>query len=65
VGLGGGRTLNRCCHQPWPWSSGNAIDAFATPSGRSRLAAYDEGNAATWGDHVTDEQYEAAPPIDG
>ena len=22
----------------------------------------DEGNAATWGDHVTDEQYAAAPP---
>jgi quercetin dioxygenase-like cupin family protein len=23
-----------------------------------------EGNAATWGDHVTDEEYAAAPPID-
>jgi hypothetical protein len=23
----------------------------------------DEGNAATWGDHVTDKQYRAAPPI--
>ena len=25
----------------------------------------DEGNAAVWGDHVTDEEYAAAPPIDG
>jgi len=24
----------------------------------------DEGNSATWGDHVTDEEYGAAPPID-
>jgi quercetin dioxygenase-like cupin family protein len=24
----------------------------------------DEGNAAAWGDHVTDEEYAAAPPID-
>ncbi|HEX6679089.1 MAG TPA: cupin domain-containing protein [Gaiellaceae bacterium] len=24
----------------------------------------DEGNAATWGDHVTDEEYAAAPPAD-
>jgi quercetin dioxygenase-like cupin family protein len=24
----------------------------------------DEGNAATWGDHVTDEEYGAAPSID-
>ena len=24
----------------------------------------EEGNAATWGDHVTDEEYAAAPPID-
>jgi quercetin dioxygenase-like cupin family protein len=24
----------------------------------------EEGNAATWGDHVTDEVYAAAPPID-
>jgi quercetin dioxygenase-like cupin family protein len=24
----------------------------------------DDGNAATWGDHVTDEEYAAAPPID-
>src|SRR5262245_61673399 len=23
----------------------------------------DEGNAATWGDHLTDEEYGAAPPI--
>jgi quercetin dioxygenase-like cupin family protein len=23
-----------------------------------------EGNAATWGDHVTDEEYGAAPPVD-
>jgi quercetin dioxygenase-like cupin family protein len=24
----------------------------------------DEGNSATWGAHVTDEEYRAAPPID-
>jgi len=25
----------------------------------------DEGNAATWGDHVSDDEYGAAPAIDG
>jgi quercetin dioxygenase-like cupin family protein len=25
----------------------------------------DEGNAATWGDHVTDDEYGQAPPLDG
>jgi quercetin dioxygenase-like cupin family protein len=25
----------------------------------------DEGNAAVWGTHVTDEEYSAAPPIEG
>jgi quercetin dioxygenase-like cupin family protein len=25
----------------------------------------DEGNAAVWGEHVTDEEYAAAPPIEG
>jgi quercetin dioxygenase-like cupin family protein len=25
----------------------------------------DDGNPATWGDHVTDEEYGASPPIDG
>ena len=25
----------------------------------------DEGNPAAWGDHVTDDEYGAAPPIDG
>jgi hypothetical protein len=24
----------------------------------------DEGNAATWGDHVSDEEYTAAPSLD-
>jgi hypothetical protein len=24
----------------------------------------DEGNAATWGEHVSDEEYAAAPPTD-
>jgi quercetin dioxygenase-like cupin family protein len=28
------------------------------------LQVDDEGNAATWGDHVTDEEYAAAPAID-
>ena len=29
------------------------------------LQADDEGNNATWGDHVTKEEYAAAPPLDG
>jgi quercetin dioxygenase-like cupin family protein len=29
------------------------------------LQVDDEGNAATWGDHVTDEEYRAAPAISG
>jgi quercetin dioxygenase-like cupin family protein len=28
------------------------------------LEVDDEGNPATWGDHVTDEEYAAAPPIE-
>ena len=28
------------------------------------LAVDDEGNTATWGEHVTDEEYAAAPAID-
>jgi hypothetical protein len=28
------------------------------------LEVDDEGNPATWGDDVTDEEYAAAPPID-
>jgi quercetin dioxygenase-like cupin family protein len=28
------------------------------------LEVDDEGNGATWGDHVSDEEYGAAPPID-
>ena len=28
------------------------------------LEVDDEGNNATWGDHVSDEEYGAAPPID-
>jgi hypothetical protein len=28
------------------------------------LEVDDEGNAATWNEHVTDEEY-AAPPLDG
>jgi hypothetical protein len=28
------------------------------------LEVDDEGSLATWGDHVTDEEYAAAPPID-
>jgi quercetin dioxygenase-like cupin family protein len=28
------------------------------------LEVDDEGKPATWGEHVTDEEYEAAPPID-
>jgi len=29
------------------------------------LEVDDDGNAATWGAHVTDDEYAAAPPIDG
>lgn len=29
------------------------------------LQVDDEGNPATWGDHVTDDEYAAAPVIDG
>ena len=29
------------------------------------LIADDEGNVAFWGDHVTDEDYNAAPPVEG
>jgi hypothetical protein len=28
------------------------------------LQVDDEGNPATWGDHVTDEEYGAAPSLD-
>jgi hypothetical protein len=27
------------------------------------LEVDDEGNPATWGEHVTDEEYGAAPPV--
>jgi quercetin dioxygenase-like cupin family protein len=30
----------------------------------SMLVVDDDGTSATWGDHVSDEEYEAAPPID-
>jgi quercetin dioxygenase-like cupin family protein len=29
------------------------------------LQVDDEGNSATWGDHVTDEEYAQAPPVEG
>jgi quercetin dioxygenase-like cupin family protein len=29
------------------------------------LEVDDEGTSATWGDHVGDDEYGAAPPIDG
>jgi len=29
------------------------------------LEVDEEGNNATWGDHVTDEEYDAAPPVGG
>ena len=31
----------------------------------SMIQVDDEGNTATWGDQVTDEEYEAAPSIEG
>jgi hypothetical protein len=30
----------------------------------SMLGVDDDGNSSTWGDHVSDEEYGAAPPID-
>ena len=29
------------------------------------LEVDDEGNAASWGEHVSDEEYGAAPAVDG
>ena len=29
------------------------------------LEVGDDGAPATWGEHVTDEEYGAAPPVDG
>ena len=39
---------------------GAAPDRFMTHI--ALLQVDDEGNSATWGDHVTDEEYAAAPP---
>jgi len=40
---------------------GAASDRFMTHL--AMLDVDDEGNPATWGDHVTDEEYGSAPPI--
>jgi quercetin dioxygenase-like cupin family protein len=42
---------------------GAAPDRFMTHI--ALLQVDDEGNSATWGDHVTDEEYAAAPPTSG
>ena len=42
----------------WHWH-GAAPDHFMTH--QSILEVDDHGNSATWGDHVTDEEYGAAP----
>jgi quercetin dioxygenase-like cupin family protein len=42
---------------------GAAPDRFMTHI--AMLEVDDEGNSAMWGDHVTEEEYGAAPPIDG
>ena len=42
---------------------GAAPDRFLTHL--SMIQVDDDGNTATWGDHVTDEEYEAAPSIEG
>jgi len=45
---------------PGEWFTGAVyVDTVATPAGPSRLSA----SSATWGDHVGDEEYAAAPPI--
>ena len=41
---------------------GAAPNRFMTHIAMSEVD--DGGNAATWGEHVTDEEYGAAPPID-
>jgi quercetin dioxygenase-like cupin family protein len=41
---------------------GAAPDRFMTHL--SLVQVDDDGNAATWGDHVSDEEYGAAPPAD-
>ncbi len=42
---------------------GAAPDRFMTHV--ALLQVDDEGTSATWGDHVTDEEYAAAPPTSG
>ena len=42
---------------------GAALTRFMTHL--AMLEVDDEGNPATWGDHVSDEEYAAAPPIEG
>ena len=42
---------------------GAAPDRFMTHI--AMLQVDDEGSNATWGDHVTDEEYAAAPPLEG
>ena len=41
---------------------GAAKDRFMTHIAMQQVD--EEGNAATWGEHVSDEEYGAAPPID-
>ena len=42
---------------------GAAPDRFMTHL--AMLEVDDEGNSATWGDHVTDEEYASSTPIEG
>ena len=42
---------------------GSAAGHFLTHL--SMVEVDDEGNSATWGAHVTDEEYGSAPPVDG
>jgi hypothetical protein len=45
----------------------NSVQTAAGPSewftDLAMLEVDDEGNPATWGDHVTDEEYNAAPAL--
>ena len=55
---------------PSEWFTGAVyVDAVAAPSGASRVRASsvhfdDKGNTATWGDHVSEAEYAAAPRIE-
>jgi hypothetical protein len=42
----------------------DAVPRSLWSEGETMVEVDDEGNAASWGEHVTDEEYAAAPSID-